>query len=147
MSGNSLVKSSGTPGWNAGAISVQTLSGDGQVDFIATETTTYRMVGLGNGDTNQDYPDIQYAIWLSSSGTSAVYESGVFKFGYVPYAGGDKFTVGVESGVVKYRRNGVLFYTSLIAPTYPLVVDTSLYDPGATVTNARVVGFVGPSIP
>src|SRR6185436_13547195 len=39
---------------------------------------------------------------------------------------------------------GVLFYTSLTAPIYPLVVDTSLYDLGATVTNARLLGFIEP---
>ena len=43
--------------------------------------------------------------------------------------------VAVEGGVVKYRKNGTLVYTSTVAPTYPLLVDTALYTSGATLTN------------
>jgi hypothetical protein len=106
-----------------------------------SETTTYRLAGLGNGDSSQSYTDLEYGIHLVPGGTYGVYESGVLKTGYPSYASGDRFTVGVESGVVKYRRNGVLFYTSTSPPTYPLLVDTSLYTPGATVTDVRVLGF------
>ena len=145
--GNSLARTSGTAAWDAGAISVQTLSsGDGQVEFTATETTTNRMLGLGNGDTNQSFTDIEYAIFVAPGGYT-VFESGTSKTAAAPYVAGDKFSVGVESGVVKYRRNGVLFYSSLIAPAYPLVVDTTLFTVGATLTDVRVLAFVGPPIP
>jgi hypothetical protein len=40
--------------------------------------------------------------------------------------------------VVKYRKNGVLVYSSIVPPTYPLNVDTSLYSPGATVAGAKI---------
>ncbi|HEX4961881.1 MAG TPA: hypothetical protein VF173_13650 [Thermoanaerobaculia bacterium] len=39
---------------------------------------------------------------------------------------------------MKYYKNGVLFYTSAAAPTYPLLVDTSLLSAGATVTDATM---------
>jgi YD repeat-containing protein len=54
------------------------------------------------------------------------------------YAPGDRFRVAVEGGVVKYKRNGAVFYTSTIAPTYPLLVDTSFYTNGATLTNVVI---------
>jgi hypothetical protein len=143
-SGGSLTRGAGAEAWNAGAVSRQTLlSGDGYVEFVANETTSNRMLGLGNGDASQTFMDIEFAVYLRSVGTFAVYESGVARTGFVPYAAGDRFRVGVESGVVKYRRNGVLFYTSS-APSYPLLVDTSLYTPGATLSDARVLGFVIP---
>src|SRR5947207_14371721 len=44
----------------------------------------------------------------------------------------------MESGVVKYYRNGTLLYTSTIAPTYPLQVDTSLNTVGAGVYNVVI---------
>jgi hypothetical protein len=59
-----------------------------------------------------------------------------------PYASGDRFHVEVVGGVVRYRQNGVLVHTSSRTPVYPLLVDTSLYTPGATVTDAKVAGFV-----
>ena len=104
------------------------------------------MLGLGNGNSNQCYPDIEYAIFVAPGGYM-VFESGTSKTSAAPYAAGDRFSVGVEGGVVKYRRNGVLFYTSLIAPSYPLVVDTTLFTVGATLTNVRVLGFTPPPIP
>jgi len=46
--------------------------------------------------------------------------------------------VGVENGVVKYYRNGSLLYTSTVAPTYPLQVDTSLNTVNAGVYNVVI---------
>jgi hypothetical protein len=43
--------------------------------------------------------------------------------------------VAVEGGVVKYYRGSSLLYTSEVAPTYPLFVDTSLNAVGATITD------------
>jgi len=102
------------------------------------------MVGLGNGDVSQDYPDIEYAIYLVPQGRYLVYESGMAKTGAATFNAADHFSVGVESGVVKYRRNGVLFYSSTVAPRYPLLVDTSLFAVGSTVTDARVSNFTTP---
>ena len=55
-----------------------------------------------------------------------------------PYASGDKLRVAVEGGVVKYRQNGTVFYTSGVTPVYPLLVDTSLYSNGATISNVVI---------
>jgi hypothetical protein len=40
---------------------------------------------------------------------------------------------------VKYRRNGALLDTSTAA-TYPVLVDTSLYSTGATLSSVVVSG-------
>jgi YD repeat-containing protein len=68
VNGNSLTTTGN--GWNtAGASSSQTIaSGDGYMEFTASETTTYRLIGLSNGDTNQNYDDIDYAVYLGPSG-------------------------------------------------------------------------------
>ena len=50
----------------------------------------------------------------------------------------DLFRIAVEGGVVKYYRNGTLIYTSGVAPTYPLVLDTALASMGSTVQNAAI---------
>ena len=48
--------------------------------------------------------------------------------------------MAVEGGVVKYYRNGTLLYTSTVAPTYPLQVDTSLNTVNAGVYNVVISG-------
>lgn len=138
VSGNTLTKT-GAAGWNAGAVSNQTInSGDGYVEFTASETNLARFCGLGNGDSGQNYTDIEFAIQLTASdGTNGVwvFESGTLRGNFGTYVTGDKFRVAVEGGVVKYKKNGTVFYTSSITPTYPLLVDTSLYSTGSTVSN------------
>ena len=44
-----------------------------------------------------------------------IYENGAWK-GWSSYATGDVFRIAVESGVVKYSKNGNVFYTSANAP-------------------------------
>jgi hypothetical protein len=136
--GGSLQKTAGCDGCaDAGAISQQQIaSGDGSVTFSATETDKLRYVGLSHGNTDTSVADIDFAIRLGQ-GYAEVRENNVYRAD-VPLAAGDTFKVAVEGGVVKYYQNGALFYTSAVAPTYPLLVDTSLLSAGATVTNATM---------
>jgi len=51
----------------AGAVSTRGIvSMDGYVEVMASETTTHRMIGLSRGDTNQGYPDIDFALYLAA---------------------------------------------------------------------------------
>jgi RHS repeat-associated protein len=142
-SGNSLTKTAGAAWGNAGASSTQTItSGDGYVEFTASKTSTYRMIGLSQGDADQNYTDIDFAMYPTGTGGSGshiyVYESGVYKGDFGVYATGDVLRVAVEGGVVKYKKNGALLYTSTVTPSYPLLVDTALHTNGATLANVVI---------
>jgi hypothetical protein len=143
VTGNNLRQPSAPGGWNtAGAISQQGIvSLDGYLEFTATETTTLRMCGLSHGDSNQNYSDIDYAIYLNG-GTVWVYESGTSRGSFGAYATGDVFRVSLEGGAIKYRKNGVEFYASLVAPALPLVVDTALCTYNATLGNVVLHGVL-----
>ncbi len=54
------------------------------------------------------------------------------------YTSGDKLRVAVVGTQVQYSRNGSVFYTSAQTITYPLLVDASLYNTGATLSGAVV---------
>jgi hypothetical protein len=136
-----LTKTAGTGWGNAGAVSTKALtSGDGYVELSASETNTYRIVGLSNGDTNQQPSDVDHGIYLYGNGTAYIQEKGTYKGSPVSYVAGDKLRVAVEGGIVKYSRNGVVIYASLVAPAYPLLVDCALFSQGATLTNAVLSG-------
>jgi len=125
--------------WNAGAASVQTLAGDGYAEFTTGESTTQKMVGLSSGDAGQHYSDIDFALYLKGNGTFDIDEAGVQVVANAgTYAAGDLFRVQVLAGVVTYWKNGALVYTSTGAPVFPLLVDTSLRTPGATVYNVHL---------
>jgi len=134
---NNLEKT-GTIGWNAGAVSTTSFTGDGFVEFTTSETNRRKIAGLSNGSAGEGYTEIDYAIYLQHDGVVRVYENGVNRGTFGTYAAGDVFRIDVTSDTVKYLRNGALFYTSAVAPTYPLLVDTSIYDVGGTITNVVI---------
>ncbi len=139
VTGNSIQKVSGTSSWyDAGAVSSQAIvAGDGYMEFTPGEINTWRMCGLGNTDTSAYFADIDYAFFVGPSGGLQIYESGNLRGSFGTYAASDRMKVAVEGGVVKYYRNGTLVYTSTVAPTYPLQVDTSL-----NTVNAGVYSVV-----
>jgi hypothetical protein len=140
ITGSSLTKTAGTAWGNAGAISTQQIaSGDGYVQFTASETTTYRMLGFSNGNSNASYQDIDFAVYLNL-GQLQVYEAGALKGSFGSYATGSTLRVALVGGVVKYSKNGVVFYSSTKAPVYPLLVDTALYTTGASLSSAVISG-------
>jgi hypothetical protein len=133
-------------GFDAGAVSTKAIvSGSGSVEFTASEVTTHRMCGLSNGDSNYNYPDIDFAIYLAPDPVACVYEAGTYRQCFDAYNVDDRFRVEVLNGRVYYSKNGVVFY---ISPTttinYSLLVDTSLYNPGATVSNVTLSGALTP---
>ena len=139
VDGNDISKSSGLSGWNAGATSIATIaSGDGHVQFTTGENTTGKIAGLSNGNSSQGYADIDFGIMLNDGGFAAVYEGGTLVDNSGPYAAGDVFQVRVTGGVVSYWKNGFQFYTSASAPTYPLLLDSSIKTPGATILDAAI---------
>jgi hypothetical protein len=119
VAGNSLSKT-GSSGWNAGAASTAVIrDGYGYVEATATETNTERMIGLSRGDSNQDFPDIDYAVYLSNAGLVAAYEAGTHVASLGAYVSGDRFRVEVFHGTIRYRKNGTTLYTSPKPPAYP----------------------------
>jgi YD repeat-containing protein len=142
VSGNTLTKSSGGDGWNAGATSAQSFaSGAGYVEFVADASNpNWRMVGLSNGNSTSDYSDLDFALYLASDSIVYIYEQGVNRGGFGAYVPGDRLRVGVENGVVTYYKNGQWLYTSGVTPVYPLLVDSSIYRNGGQIIAATLCG-------
>jgi len=135
--GSDLSKTSAATGWNAGAVSVQTLAGDGFAEFTTAESNRGKMAGLSNGDTDQRYSDIDFAFYLKANGVVGIYEGGTLRSANVgTYAAGDVFRIETEAGVVTYWHNDLLVFTSSGTPSFPLALDASLRDPGATINGA-----------
>src|SRR5207245_9875051 len=107
--GNSIQKTSGCDGCeDAGAISQQQiLSGDGYLEFTASETTTLRFVGLSVGDTGTGSAEIRFAIRLQS-GIAEVRESGISRT-RPTFVAGEVVQTCVASGVGNYPQCCVAF--------------------------------------
>jgi hypothetical protein len=141
VSGSELRKTGGCSGCpDAGAASVQTIrSGDGEMSVVATDTQALRVVGFGSGNAGTGPEEILFGLRLEQ-GRVEVRERGAYKSDRA-VAAGDVLRITVRAGTVSYSVNGSAFYTSAAPPVYPLLVDTSLFDLGATVTSVTLATF------
>jgi hypothetical protein len=139
VSGSSLIKMGGCGGCpDAGAVSAQQIaSGDGYVEFSGAGEGL-RFIGLSSGSNGTDPGEIRFALRLSGD-TAEVRESGSYR-GEVRFTGSDMLRIAVVGGRVEYAKNGSVFYSSSNQPSYPLLVDTTLFDSNASINNVVISG-------
>jgi len=144
--GSSLKKTSGSQeAEDAGAVSAQTISSSGgYVQFVATGGDDTLTVGLShdNPDTGSAAIDFGIKVWAPNS--VYVIENGR-PVANEAFASTSVFRIAVESGVVSYSRDGRVFYTSTVAPTFPLMVDTSLQTLGAAAWDVVISNGTAPT--
>jgi hypothetical protein len=147
-----LAKSAGCDGCSdAGAHSVTSLWGNGYAEFVPAAGGRI-IAGLGtdlSAATNSSTIDFAFSFW--PGGVWEIRERGVYRT-EGSSAAGDRFRVAVEGGRVVYRRNGAVVYTSPVRPSYPLVLDVTLYSltaslSGATLVATSTVPIVDPPLP
>jgi hypothetical protein len=68
-----------------------------------------------------------------------VREAGSYR-GEVSFSSGDTLRIAIVGGRVEYSKSGSVFYTSSTQPSYPMLVDTSLFDSNASITNVVISG-------
>ena len=141
-SGNNLLKTGGCDGCSdATAVSEQQLSGSGLVAFSAPEAGALRFVGLGSGGVGTEPGDTSFALRLQS-GVAEVRETGAYRT-EIGFAAGDVFQITIEGGVVKYWKNGGVFYTSGAAAASALRLHVAIFNAGAAIGDVRFTGAAG----
>lgn len=138
--GNKLIRTVAGQGWGtSGAASVQQIPAgqNGWMEFVASETNLYRMVGLSDANTDANYSSIDFAWFPRYDGTLEIYEgiNRINSFG--PYLPGDVLKIERTGTSIKYYQNNILKYTSLQSSSSLLMVDVSLYDNASTIVNVR----------
>ena len=146
-SGNSLRKTSGRDDSPdaAGTSQQQIASGDGYLEFTAGATGKIRFCGLTHSVSGTDFTAIDFAIKLTEIGVAEIRENNAYQ-GETSYSGSDVFRIAIQGGVVKYYKNGAVFYTSGRAPSYPLRVDAVFIHLNGTVNNAVISAGSGGSL-
>jgi hypothetical protein len=137
---NSVTKTSGCDGCNdAGAISQQQITaGDGYAQFTADANGPLRITGLTQSFAVSNPATIAWGVRFQGN-VAEVREGGSYKAD-TSFVAGDVFRVAVQSGVVRDSKNGAVFYTSQLAPAYPLVLAAALSNRPSTVSNAMISG-------
>jgi len=130
-------KTGGGSGWNAGASSVESITGDGYIEFIAGINSD-KMVGLSESDPNASYDTVKYAIYLDTSRIYRVYELGSLKGAFGTANANDVLRVQRSGTTISYYLNQTLFYTSLTLTSQPLFIDTSNSVVAGTIVDIRL---------
>jgi hypothetical protein len=163
LSQNDLSKLTGVPGnFDSGGASDQTIAhGDAWVEFSAKENNVSHVLGVShdNGtDTDPSLADIGFAISLNFDNNVYVLENGaaVINGPLGTYAPGDRFRIRIKdnndgTATISYTRLngqcvvGTICNETTIAtqtqpsPKYPLRIDASFREPGATISNPTMV--------
>ena len=131
---NGIYRAGGCDGCNAGGISNQQIStaSGGYFQFTVSHGPT-RYAGLTAGNS-PSFAQLAYGVGIGSLNTVEIFESGIYRRD-VPFSDGDLFRISVESGVVKYYRNGNLVFTSPTAPTVPLSAESLLLSLFSSLNN------------
>src|SRR5581483_11909070 len=128
---------------DAGACSTQRLQAGAYLEFPALETGKERYVGLSATCANANDKAIDFALHLTTISCRGapvveVRERGVYRT-ETGYSAQTIFRIAVEGGTVKYYKDDECFYISQISPRPSLVAVASLFNIGATVSNAVIV--------
>lgn len=145
ITGNSLQKSSGrSDSSDAGARSQQTVNaGDLYFEFTAGDLNKVLFCGLTHAASGTAFSDIDFSVKLTDAGAAEVRENNAYG-GETSYRAGDVFRIAVQGNVVRYYKNGGIYYTSSKAPVYPLFADAAFLTIGGRVDNA-VIGALAVS--
>jgi hypothetical protein len=143
--GAGLVKTAGCDGCpDASAVSAQQISGAGTLEFAAPESATLRFVGLGAGGVGAGAGDIQFAIRLQG-GTAEVRESGSYR-SETSFSAGDRFSISIDNGVVRYARNSSVFYTSGSQASYAVRVHAVFFGANGAIAGIALSGGAGSAV-
>jgi hypothetical protein len=144
-----LTRTSGS-GWNAGAVSTQQLFASAQpqsVSFRCVPTgQTAMLVGLNDKaavHTGLDgFEDMAFSVQCDDGGGRLnVYETGTYpshKGSFGAWTTDDVIKIQVTGTTVEYFKNGVVFYTSATAATFPLYLDAAIHHAGDKVQDVAI---------
>jgi len=114
--------------------------GGGHVEFGVAGRSGGVACGLTRHGHDAGYEEIDYALLFEPEGRLSIVESGQAHATKRSYSASDRFRIAVEGGVVVYRQNGELLYTSKAPVRYPLRVQASLTGPGAGLKDVVLAG-------
>ncbi len=148
VNGNSITKTATAAWGNGGAASLESFTGDGGVEFVASAADATAdgrpMCGLSSTNLDASYNTIEYAIFLRDTESLIelkVYENGIDRGIFGTYQIGDVFKVERVGSTIVYKKNEVIFYTSETPTDSPLLVDAGIYNNGGEISDVKLFGI------
>ena len=134
-----------TPSWNAGARTVATLPADGAFSFSVGQSIGI-VCGLNANDQSVSYLEIAHGFLIEDTRYRVV-ENGVYKTAWASYSKSATFKIARRWGVVTYRVDDALIYTSAAPSVGAVFLDASLYAYNDTITTVAVEEYNDTPVP
>jgi RHS repeat-associated protein len=137
VEGNKLIRTAtGTTWGQSGASSMEVLPAntDGWIEFVASELTSARMIGLADTDPDQHYTQIDHAIYLTATGTCRPFQNGTGIGTLTNYKIGDVFRIVRQGAQVTYYQNNTVIGQSTAVPS-ALLADASFSTSAGSLTR------------
>ena len=143
VDGNNLKKNHELKDWNAGAVSVNTItSGNAYIETTITDSTKFVMIGFSKGDTDQFWKDIDFPIQIMNNSKLTIYQVGnSVSFPRDTYLIGDILRIEINGSDLEYKINGETIHILegvIDESDYPLSVDTSMRFNGTTLNDVKI---------
>lgn len=144
--GQTIVKNNATAAWDSGAISSESgaLGVPFMVEFTPDDSvSSSRMMGIGQGNTDESAADIDWAFHLNSDGYPYIYENGTLigNVTQTSYSSTTRFRISIDAdNIVTYYVDELLKYTSLVLRTSTGTMDCSIYTDASGFWNVKVTG-------
>ncbi|HYC85213.1 MAG TPA: HNH endonuclease [Chryseosolibacter sp.] len=132
VAANGVLTRTGASAWNAYAGTMNTMTGDGWIEFPASETNTARLAGLAATGAVTSYTEIDYYIYLKNNGQWEVRDKGAMPYTGT-YASGDIFRIERVGSTVRFMKNGFSYHTGTISATTAYKTTVALHTSSATL--------------
>lgn len=146
ITANSITKSSGISAWDSHGYSTTGFSSDITLKWTLGETNLYKMMGLNSDPTTDaSYTSLDYAMEFRDNATVYIWENGSNKGSVGTYTIIDVFRISRAGTTITYYKNDIPLYTSSIASSATLSIDSSLHNVGASILNVQIGTFTNPT--
>ncbi len=144
---DALRKISGVDGaWDADAVSSEqiasAIAGLGIEFVLGPVVHGGAACGLSSDNPTASYDTIDYCmlLWEIEMPLTEIYENGALRYqSFDPLIASGPFKIIINDALqIEYYSDITLLYTSLIAPTFPLFADASIFFYGRGITSAQI---------
>jgi len=143
--GNNVTKTSAAAMYDCGAYSIIAYSSGVMCSFQSVFTNKKIMAGLNTDPAlNSNYTSLDYAFYLSDTGSIQIYEGGASKGSFGTYTTETLFSIAYDNITVKYYVDNILTYVSVnpsVAPGLKLYFDSAFNSQNGQLYNINLSPF------
>ncbi len=109
----------------------------GRVNF-RLQSASSMAVGLTDVDGDRSRSDLEFAISVDSTGNAFVFESNIQRAALGSYTSNTNFSLQRLGRTISYLKDGIVYYTSAVPATAPLIINSSFNTVNSALLSATI---------